>query len=125
MDAAKRFGLLILPVMTAGHIMKSLFKITSRIPYYDYLSGEPLGWNTAQMISSGQIQLNKSFINFISPFLSFIAVFLFGGSLVFSSVLLWRDKGSKLQSRGVKLSLHMGMIVYALIYIAMIVLWRF
>lgn len=82
-DAAKRFSLLILPVMAAGHIMKSLFKITSRIPYYEYLGGEPLGWNTAQMISSGQIQLDKGFINFISPFLSFIAVFLLGGHWCF------------------------------------------
>lgn len=124
-DAAKRFSLLILPVMAAGHIMKSLFKITSRIPYYKYLSDEPLGWNTAQLISSGQIQLNKGFISFISPFLSFIAVSLFMGALVFSSVLLWRANGSKLQNKGAKLSLHIGLIVYALIYIVMIFLWRF
>ena len=124
-DAAKRFSLLILPVMAAGHIMKSLFKITSRIPYYKYLSGEPLGWDTAQMISSGQIQLDKGFINFISPFLSFIAVILFGGSLIFSSVLLWRDRSPELESKGAKVSLQTGLIVYALIYIVMIILWRF
>lgn len=105
--------------------MKSLFKITSRIPYYEYLRGEPLGWNTAQLISSDHIQLNKGFINFISPFLSFFAVFLFVGSLIFSSVLLWKGSGSKLQSKGAKLSLHIGLIIYALIYIIMVLLWRF
>jgi len=111
--------------MAAGHIMKSLFKITSRIPYYKYLGSEPLGWDTAHLISSGQIQLDKGFIDFISPFLSFIAVFLFGGSLVFSSVLVWRDKSPKFGSKGAKLSLHTGLIFYALIYIVMIILWRF
>lgn len=124
-DAAKKYSILILPVIAAGHVMKSLFKITSRIPYYEFLSGEPLGWNTAQLISSGQIQLDKSFISFISPFLSFIAVFLFAGSLIFSSVLLWKGSGSKLQSKGEKLSLFIGLIIYALIYIVMIFLWRF
>jgi len=124
-DAAKRYSILILPVMAAGHIMKSLFKITSRIPYYKFLGDEPLGWNTAQLISSGQIQLNKGFIEFISPFLSFIAVFLFVGSLIFSSVLLWRGNDSKFQNKGAKLALHIGLIVYALIYIVMVLLWRF
>lgn len=124
-DAAKKYSILILPVIAAGHVMKSLFKITSRIPYYEFLSGEPLGWNTAQLISSGQIQLDKSFISFISPFFSFIAVFLFSGSLIFSSVLLWKGSGAKLQSKGEKLSLFIGLIIYALIYIVMIFLWRF
>ena len=124
-DAAKRFSLLVLPVMAAGHVMKSLFKITNRIPFYEFLGGDPLGLDTAQLISSGQIQLKNGFYNFISPFLTFSAVFLFVGALVFSSILLWKDTGLKSQSKGAKFLLHIGLIVYDLVFLVMIFLWRF
>jgi len=123
-DAAKRFGLLILPVMAAGHVMKSLFKITSRIPFYEFIGGDPLGMDTARLISSGQIRPQNGFLNLISPLLTFCAVFLFAGALAFSSVMLWKDPGLKNWGRGARFSLHIGLIVYDLIFLVMIVLWR-
>jgi hypothetical protein len=124
-ESAKRLSILILPVMAAAHVMKSFFKIISRIPYYEFLGNDPLGMKTANFISSGQIQLNKDFIRFISPILSSIALFVFTGALVFSSVLLWKDHSSWPHSRGVKLSLHIGLVSYGLIFIVMLVLWKF
>lgn len=123
LDTAKRFSLLILPVMAAAHVMKALFKITSRVSYYEFLGNEPLGNNTANLIFSGQIQLSKSFINFISPFLSFIALFLFLGATIFSSFLVMR-RSSAIQKK-IKISLLVGIILYASIFLIMIIFWRF
>lgn len=124
-DAAKKFSIIILPVMAAAHILKSLFKITSRIPYYEFTIKDPLGITSANMITSGSLQLDKSFINLIFPFLSFFALILLLGSLLFSSVLIFKNSSHKTISLSGKISLLLGLLLYGSIFLVMVIAWRF
>jgi len=49
-DYLLRFGIAFIPVMAAAHAIKALLKMTSRIPYWEYVTSDPLGIDTARGI---------------------------------------------------------------------------
>ena len=52
-----RFGIAFIPIMAAAHIIKSLLKMTSRIPYWEYAFSDPLGVETARGILDKSVPL--------------------------------------------------------------------
>jgi len=124
-DAARKFAFFILPIMAAAHVMKSFFKITSRIPYYKYLSVDPLGINTANLIVSGRLKLGMNLVNAAYSFLIIIALVLFVGALIFSSSLVIRSSKIDLSLKRTKTSFIIGLVLYSSVFLIMILLWRF
>ncbi len=49
-DYLLRFGIALIPIMAAAHVIKSLLKMTSRIPYWEYAASDPIGAETARGI---------------------------------------------------------------------------
>jgi polyferredoxin len=75
-DFLLRFGIAFIPIMASAHLIKSLLKMTSRIPYWVHIYSDPSGVKTAKGI------LNKS-ISLTSP-----PRFLQWGITIFSLIFL-------------------------------------
>ncbi len=56
-DYLLKFGIAFIPIMAAAHIIKALLKMTSRIPYWEYVFSDPLGVETAGGILDKTVQL--------------------------------------------------------------------
>lgn len=56
------YSLAFVPIMAAAHIVKSILKSVSRIPYFEYLFSDLTGVDTAGKIVSGEITLAKLLI---------------------------------------------------------------
>lgn len=124
LDTAKNFSIIILPVMAAAHILKSVFKITSRLPYYALAVNDPLGENTANALVAGELQLNRTFLESLGPFLSMISIFLLMATFIFSTVLLLR-RSEYGQNLAQKIPVLIGLILYSSIFVTMVIFWRF
>ena len=81
LESARTFGLLFLPVVALGHLVKAMIRITSRLPYYSLAFKDPVGYSTANLIASGEMKVNTQIANFFSPFISWLAMLVFAGAL--------------------------------------------
>jgi hypothetical protein len=69
--------LAILPVTASMHLLKALFKTSSRIPYWKFVFSDPEGVDSAtDIIQNAQLLQNGFLTNAISPTIGFIAVLL-------------------------------------------------
>lgn len=93
--AMKKFSLILLPFIASTHLLKALFRITSRLPYYALAIKDPVGFSTANQILSGQIELDKNIPNLISPFLSYLALLIFAGVLITAWLIVWKSVSFK------------------------------
>ena len=82
LDSLKKFSLIFLPVVALTHMLKALFRITSRIPYYVLAVKDPIGYKTAKLISSGKISISNHLPSLFSPYLSAAALLILAGALV-------------------------------------------
>jgi hypothetical protein len=53
LESAKAFSVTFLPVVASSHLVKALFRITSRVPYYPLAFHDPVGYTTATLITTG------------------------------------------------------------------------
>ncbi|MDD8032127.1 MAG: 4Fe-4S binding protein [Acidobacteriota bacterium] len=81
LDSLKTFGLIFLPVVALTHMLKGLFRITSRLPYYHLAIKDPAGLETAKNLIAGNISLSDRLPSLIDPYLSVAALLIFGGAL--------------------------------------------
>lgn len=88
--AMKKFSLILLPFIASTHLLKALFRITSRLPYYPLALKDPVGFSAAHQIVSGQIELDK-IPNWISPLLSYLALVIFAGVLITAWLIVWKS----------------------------------
>lgn len=124
-DAAKKFSFFVLPVMAAAHFVKSLFKMTSRVPNYQYALSDPLGLRTAQLLASGQVRLDTAFVGAVSPFLTVATVAVFAGAYFFSLWLVHRASRWDESMNGTRFPFMLGLTLYSSIFLVMVFLWRF
>jgi len=120
-EAAKKFSIIILPVIATTHLLKALFKISSRIPYYELTIKDPLGLQTARLIASGDIQLDKSLVNFISPFLNYLTLFLFLGALISSWLIVLKSSSFKTISVQGKVPFLSVILIYCSIFLVFLI----
>lgn len=81
LDSLKNFSLIFLPVVALTHMLKALFRITSRLPYYALALKDPIGYKTAELLISEKISTNNHLPTLISPYLSAAALLVFAGAL--------------------------------------------
>ena len=96
LESAKAFSLLFLPVVALGHLVKAMFRITSRLPYYPLAFKDPVGYSTATLIASGDMKVDTKLASFFSPSISWLALLVFAVALV--SVWLIGLKSSTFKS---------------------------
>jgi len=82
LESARAFGLLFLPVLALGHLVKAVFRITSRLPYYPLALKDPVGYSTARLIASGDLKVDAHIANSLFPWMSGLAMLVFAGAML-------------------------------------------
>ena len=111
----------ILPITASMHLLKTLFKTTSRIPYWDFVFSDPKGVKTAQLLSDNPELLNKGFLSVISPYTGIIAVLLSVAGLVLSLLIIRKQQYKNKTSRVISI---FAVLVYSSIFVITLIVWR-
>jgi polyferredoxin len=121
----KTFALLLLPTIAAAHIVKSILKMTSRIPYWRGALADPKGIETAQRIVDETLVLDKSVTNALGPAVSLAAVAVLLLALAATVQIFRRSAHVQKRSPGVKAVLLLSVLAYWSIFGLTILRWRF
>ena len=121
----KTLALLLLPTMAGAHIIKSILKMTSRIPYWPYVFSDPKGVTTAQKIVNETLVLDKSVPDALYPVISFTAAAVLLTALVATVLIFRRSPVVQKFNPGGRVILFLGMLAYWGIFSFMIFRWRF
>jgi len=123
---AKAFALLLLPTMAGAHLIKAIFKMTSRIPYWPHIFSDPVGIATATKIYYDKtLVLDKSVPDALYPAISFAAAAVLLIALAATLLVFRRSAAVRRLDRGGRLVLFLGVLVYWGIFGVMIFKWRF
>lgn len=125
MDSLKTFSLIFLPVVALTHLLKALFRITSRLPYYALAARDPAGLKTAELLTSGKISAGDFLPSLLSPYLTAAALLIFGGAL--TAVILVGTKSPAFTSlkRTGRIPYLAAAVVYCVFLITATVFARF
>jgi ferredoxin len=123
--AVKTFALLLLPTMAGAHIIKSILKMASRIPYWPYVFSDPKGITTAQKIVDKTLFLDKSVPDALYPVISFAMASVLLTALVATVLIFRRSAVVQKFNPGGRIILFLGMLAYWGIFGFMIFRWRF
>ena len=121
----KTFALLLLPTMAGAHIIKSVLKMVSRIPYWRYAFSDPIGITAAQKIVDKTLLLDKSVPDALYPVISFAAAAVLLTALVATLLIFCRSAAVKKLNPGGRIVLFVGMFTYWGIFAFTIFKWRF
>lgn len=119
-----RFGIAFIPVMAAAHAVKALLKTTSRIPYWKYVSSDPLGIETARSILNKTTSLAPLPV-WRDPMITFVSLVLMGGAVALSLLVVRRLIAGRLPDSGWRsLPLYLIPVLYGGAFSVMLVAWR-
>jgi hypothetical protein len=121
----RTFALLLLPTIAGAHIIKSILKMSSRIPYWRGALSDPKGIDTAQRIVAGKLVLDKSVTNALDPAVSFAAAAVLLVALAATVHIFRRSAVVQKHSPGVKVVLLLCVLAYWGIFGLTIFRWRF
>ena len=114
--------LAILPITASMHLLKALFKTTSRIPYWKFVSSDPRGVDTAtDIMQYPELLQNGVLTNIISPTISFIAVLLPILGLILSFFVIRKQAHQNRISRTIS---ALAVILYSSIFIITMIEWK-
>ncbi len=119
------FALLLLPIIAGAHIIKSILKLTSHIPYWRNAIADPKGIETAKSIMSGAIVLDNSVTNTLDSIVSYIIVAILLFALSATMWIFCQSKFVQKHHSGVKLALLLGVLAYWTIFGLTIFNWKF
>jgi hypothetical protein len=124
--AAKTFALLLVPTMAGAHLTKSIFKMTSRIPYWPHVLADPAGVATATKIAVQKtIVPDKAIPGALFPATSWAAAVILLAALTIVVLMFVRSPGLRRQKALAKAPLLLGALAYWGVFGATILLWRF
>lgn len=119
----KIFGISFIPIMASAHIIKSILKTTSRIPYWQHTIKDPIGINTAQMISSGNIILNKN-PKYLENIISVVILLLICAGIGMSIVIIKKILKSKMETFKLRFVFYLIPVLYGGIFFIPLIIWR-
>ena len=125
LDSAKTFSLIFLPVVAMTHLLKALFRISSRLPYYPLAFNDPAGYSTANLLASGEIAVNKQIAAIVFPYLSWLALFIFVGALVTAWLIGLKSPAFNSYSTRGKIPYLAAITVYSAVFIMTTIFARF
>ena len=112
----------ILPVTAGMHLLKSLLKTTSRIPYWKFALAEPDGVDNAQMLINHPQLLNKEILAGIAPVISIAAILLPLGAFILSLLIIRKQQYANRLSKTISV---IAVLIYACIFLMPLTAWRF
>ncbi|MCK4578986.1 MAG: 4Fe-4S binding protein [Candidatus Marinimicrobia bacterium] len=113
--------LALLPVMAAMHLLKSMLKMTSRLPYLSHALNDPKGIKTANMLVNGSLLLDKTAVQVLQPFITGVAILLPLAGWTLSLWVMLRHQGQRSIVKAITLA---AVLVYAGLFEASILFWR-
>jgi hypothetical protein len=124
-ETAKTFTLLLLPTIAGAHILKSLLRMSSRLPYWPGVWADPKGIETARGMVAGTVVLDTSATDVLDPAVSFAAIALLLASWAATVLVFRRTVVRQKLGPGVQAVLFMSTLSYWGIFAVMILCWRF
>jgi ferredoxin len=119
------FALVLLPTIAGAHIIKSILRMSSRIPYWRGALSDPKGIEIAQKLTAGTLVLNNSVTDALDPAVSFAAAALLLAALAATVQIFRRSAVVQKLSPGVKAVLFLSVLAYWGIFGLTIFRWRF
>jgi polyferredoxin len=124
-QTARTFTLLLLPTIAGAHILKSLLRMSSRLPYWPGVWADAKGLETARGMAAGTLVLDTSATEALDPAVSIAALALLLASLAATVLVFRRTAVRQKLSPGVQAVLFLGTLSYWSIFAVMIFRWRF
>jgi len=121
-NSVNQLVLAILPIAASMHLLKALFKTTSRIPYWSFSFSDPMGIDTAGKILKNKELLNNVFLSGgITPVLNIIAALLPVLGLILSFFVIKKQIHTNMTS---KIITTIAVILYSSIFIITMIQWK-
>ncbi len=121
----KTFALLLLPTIAGAHIIKSILRMSSRIPYWRGALSDPKGIETAQKMAAGTLMLDKSVVSTLDPAISIMAAIILLVALATTVQIFRQSEVVQKHSYGVRFVLFLCVLAYWGIFGLTIAEWRF
>lgn len=121
----KTFALLLLPTIAGTHIIKSILKIYSRIPYWRGALSDPKGIETAQKIVAATLVPDTSVPDALEPAISYATAAVLLIALAATALIFRRSIVMQKHNLGVKIVLFLSVLAYWGIFGLTIFRWRF
>lgn len=123
-DYMLRFGIAFIPLVASAHAIKCLLKMTSRIPYWEHVVGDPIGIITAQGIIDETIKLS-ALPSWRDPVMTIVSLVLMGGAIALSSLVVRKLIATHLPGIGWrKVFLYLIPVLYGGSFFIMFIAWR-
>jgi ferredoxin len=120
--AVRQLVVALLPVTASMHLLKALFKTTSRIPYWSFSVSDPTGIDTADKIIKNKELLNNVFLSEgVTPILNIIAVLLPVLGLILSFFVIKKQIHTNISSKIISV---IAVILYSSIFIITMIEWK-
>jgi ferredoxin len=121
----KTFALLLLPTIAGAHIIKSILRMSSRIPYWRGALSDPKGIETAQRIVAGTFITDKSVTDALDPAISLAAAAVLLAALAATVQIFRQSAVVQKHSFGVRVVLLLSVLAYWCIFGLTVLRWRF
>lgn len=121
----KTFAFLLLPTMAGAHLIKSMLKMTSRIPYWPHVFSDPKGVATAQEIVDKTLVLDMSVPDALYPVISFAAAAVLLTALTATLLIFRRSAAVQKLNPGARVIMFLGVLAYWGVFGFTIFKWRF
>jgi polyferredoxin len=105
----------ILPITAFTHLVKALYKTTSRFPYWKYVFSDPIGEQTAGLIRSGDLLISKENVMLMADWITIFAILLTSGAWILSLFIIKKQHIDSLWSRSVSI---LAVSIYAAIFLS-------
>jgi hypothetical protein len=121
-DYFLNYGISFIPIIAAAHLVKSILKSTSRVPYFEYLAQDISGLSTAQKIIDKEIVLQQIPLWINTGISMLITVVIVTGIYLSFKVIGLQNKKQGFE-KPVKTT-YLIPILYGSIFLIMIIIWR-
>ena len=119
-----KFGIAFIPIMAAAHAVKALLKTTSRIPYWEFLTTDPVGVETARGILEKTVLL-APLPFWREPTITILSLGLMGTAIALSFLIVRKQIAAHASELSwCYLPLNLIPLLYGGAFFAMLVAWR-
>jgi len=123
-DYALRFGIAFIPIMAAAHTVKALLKMTSRIPYWEYVASDPVGVETARGILDQTVML-APLPFWRDPAITILGLGLMAVAIALNALVLRKLIAIHTSESGWRCApLYLIPLLYGGAFVTMLIAWR-
>ena len=115
----KEVAILFVPIMAAAHVGKSLIKMISRIPYFEYTFSDLSGITNTQLLLDNQIQLSK-----IPWLINYSVSIVFFTILILGIIFSFRLAKNYIRINNLNKLIYLIPFMYGSILLVMMILWQ-